>query len=88
MPRYFFDVQDGYSFRDEMGTELPDIYTAQAQAIRMSGEILSDIGARFWNGAEWKLEVTDDQGRILFTLRFSAEEQAILEDPPPSPETR
>ncbi|WP_407664573.1 DUF6894 family protein [Microvirga pudoricolor] len=83
MPRYFFHVTDGSSPRDSSGTELLDIYTAQAPAIRFSGEILREMGARFWNGMEWKLEVTDEQGRILFVLRFSAEERSDL---PASPE--
>lgn len=46
MPRYFFHVTDGYSIRDAEGTELPDIYAAQDQAIRTSGEILRDMGGR------------------------------------------
>jgi hypothetical protein len=29
--------------RDEDGTELPDFYAAQSEAIRMSGEILRDM---------------------------------------------
>jgi hypothetical protein len=45
------------------------------------------MGARFWNGTEWKLEVTDDQGRTLFILRFSAEERMTLADPPADPPT-
>ena len=76
MPRYFFNVIDGYSDLDELGTELPDIYTAQAQAIRLSGEVLRDMGAKFWNGTQWRLEVADDAGRVLFKLHFSAEERA------------
>jgi hypothetical protein len=75
MPRYFFHVIDGYSTCDEEGTELPDIYAAQHMAIRASGEILRDMGATFWNGTEWKLEVADEHGQILFVLRFSAEER-------------
>jgi hypothetical protein len=75
MPRYFFHVTDGYLAHDSDGTELPDIYAAQDQAIRMSGEILRDMGAEFWNGTDWKLEVTDEQNQIMFVLRFSAEER-------------
>lgn len=85
MPRYFFHVTDGYSERDTEGTELPDIYTAQNQAIRTSGELLRDMGGEFWNGTEWKLEVTDEHGRILLTLRFSAEEHPALTDPSRDP---
>jgi hypothetical protein len=80
MPRYFFHVIDGYTARDTDGTELPDIYAAQEQALYMSGEILRDMGGKFWNGTEWKLEVTDEHGQMLFALRFSAEEQPTLTD--------
>ena len=85
MPRYFFHVTDGHSERDTEGTELPDIYTAQDQAIRTSGELLRDMGGEFWNGTEWKLEVTDEQGRILLTLRFSAEEHLASTNPSADP---
>ena len=81
MPRYFFHVLDGYSTRDTDGTELPDIYAAQHMAIRTSGEILRDMGAKFWDGTEWRLEVSDDRGRVLFVLRFSAEEAALPDAP-------
>ena len=74
IPQYFFHVYDGYSVPDKEGTELPDIYQAQAQAIMMSGEILRDMGAQFWDGTAWRMEVADDQSRVLFILRFSAEE--------------
>jgi len=80
MPRYIFHTFYGYSTRDTEGTELPDISAAQHHAIRTSGEILRDMGARYWGGTEWKLEVTDEQGRVLFVLRFSAEEHPSLTD--------
>jgi hypothetical protein len=85
MPRYFFHVMDGYSDRDAEGTELPDIYAAQHQAVRTSGEILREMGAKFWDGTEWKLEVADEHGQTLFILRFSAEEHPALTDPSPDP---
>jgi len=80
MPRYFYHVYDGYSSLDTDGTEFPDIYTAQDQAIRTSGEILRDMGTRFWDGTAWRMEVADERGQILFVLRFSAEEQPALTD--------
>jgi len=74
VPRYFFNVHDGTDLRDLDGTELGDIYIAQSQAIHMSGEILQEMGAKFWNGSEWRLEVSDENGGLLSVLRFSAEE--------------
>ena len=74
MPRYFFHVYDGFSTPDEEGTELPDIFAVQEEAIRLSGELLREMGAKFWNGTAWRLEVTDETERVLFILRFSADE--------------
>jgi hypothetical protein len=85
MPRYFFHVHDGTESRDTEGTELRDIYTAQAEAIHLSGALLRDLGAKFWNGTEWRLEVADARGCALFVLRFSAEERPTLPDAPPIP---
>ena len=74
MPRYFFHVTDGAYEPDEVGTELPDIYAAQAEAVRASAGMLRDVGSRFWNVAEWTMVVSDDAQRPLFTLRVSGEE--------------
>jgi hypothetical protein len=76
MPRYFFNVHDGRSSPDQEGTELPDIGTARAQAVGFSGEVLRDTGAKYWDHPDWRLDVLDEGGRTLFTLRFSAEGRA------------
>ena len=55
----------------------------QEQA-KVSG-ILRDMGAKFWDGTEWKLEVADERGDTLFVLRFSAEERLVVTDQPPDP---
>jgi hypothetical protein len=74
MPRYFFHIYDGQPDLDLEGTELADIYLAQSEAIRMSGEVMRDLGAKFWDGREWRLEVTDAEDRKFFIIHFSAEE--------------
>lgn len=79
MPRFFFHVDDGFSTRDTDGTELVDVYEAQAEAIRLSGELLREMGAKFWDGTHWRLQVTDEAGRVLFTLKFSAAEGTDLD---------
>lgn len=79
MPRYFFHVTDGRSIPDTEGTELADFYQAQYEAIQVSGELLRDMGAKFWQGTEWKMEVADARGQIVFVLRFSAEERPVLD---------
>jgi len=73
MPRDFFHIYDGKPDLD-LEDEFADIYLAQSEAIRMSGEVMRDLGAKFWDGREWRLEVTDAEDRKLYIIHFSAEE--------------
>lgn len=81
MPRYYFHVRDGFSQDDNLGTELPDIYAAQSEAVRFAGEILTHLGPKFWDGSKWSLEVADEQRRVLFVLNFSVEEGRLGDAP-------
>lgn len=72
MPRYFFHVRDGVYNADEIGSDLPDIYRAQTEAIKLCGALVSDLGAKFWERGEWKLEVCNHEAKLLFTLTLTA----------------
>lgn len=72
MPRFFFHIHDGTIIPDHTGTELPSLDAAYAQAITTAGRVLQDIGKDLLAGTPWQMEVTDEQGRLLLTLDFSA----------------
>jgi hypothetical protein len=75
MPRYFFDFKDGHDYKDDTGYDLPDIKAVREHALRTSGEMLRDGGhAEIWAGEEWSLQVKDQDGRCVLTIRFSAEQ--------------
>jgi hypothetical protein len=78
MPRYFFQVIDGREIIDKVGTMLPGLSEARAQAIRTAGAILRDEGDEFWNGTEWQMNVTDARGQPVLKLRFSADAEGIV----------
>ena len=72
LPRYFFSVFDGVDIPDWEGTECANLVAARATAIRTSGEMIRDLGEKFWEDQEdWRMEVTDAGGVHQFTLRFS-----------------
>jgi hypothetical protein len=74
MPRYFFDFKDGRDYKDDTGYELPDIKAVREHALKTSGEMLRDGGrADVWAGEEWSLQVKDQDGQRVLTIRFSAE---------------
>jgi hypothetical protein len=72
MARYFFNVHDGISIQDTVGSEHPDIQSARLEAVetitdRLKGALLknSDISA-------WLMNVTDERGFTVIVLSFTA----------------
>jgi hypothetical protein len=55
VPRYFFHVHDSVDLLDNDGTELAGPDEARVQAVVTAGELLRDVGGRFWNSPEWRL---------------------------------
>ena len=68
MPRYFFNRSDGYFERDVEGTELKDVHAARIEAVTFAGASLKDDPAKVWTGQDFRVEVTDESGLILFTV--------------------
>ena len=73
MPRYFFDVIDGESQSDTVGTECTSPEEARAQAIRTAGEMLRDALPHFRESSEWQMRVREGEQQPFLTLRFSTE---------------
>ena len=55
MPRYFFHVHDGSERPDTDGTDLAGMGQVRSDAVHLTGEILRDMGGRFWWLPEWRL---------------------------------
>jgi hypothetical protein len=73
MPRYFFHVMNGVEIVDDEGTELAGLAEARAEAIVTSGEMLKDLGGKFWSNGQWQIRVTDEAGDKVCALTFSAD---------------
>jgi hypothetical protein len=74
MARYFFHVEDGKSYPDREGVELPDLKSVRGEALRASGEMLRENGLGLWDGQDWEMRVVDEAGQPVITLKFSAAE--------------
>jgi hypothetical protein len=87
MPRYFFHVHDGFSLRDDEGTELADLAIAKREAVRLASGLLSSGDHNFWTGSPWRMDVTDETGLILFTLDFHGTDGAAIKSARPDSPT-
>ena len=75
MPRYFFNTHDSRDMPDRDGVDLPDLKAVRGEAVKAAGEMLRDIDGAL-TGEEWIMEVTNEAGRLVLTLLFSATEHA------------
>jgi len=68
MPRYYFHCADGHREPDLEGTVLTNDEAAQHAAIAFAGEVLKGNPTELWQKGQWRVEVTDAQGVLLFTV--------------------
>ncbi|HST95450.1 MAG TPA: hypothetical protein VLJ78_11810 [Microvirga sp.] len=67
MPRYFFNIRDGYDLdEDDEGIELPDVEAARAEALATVEELRDQLA----DAGNIELEITDETGRRLLTVPF------------------
>lgn len=86
MPRFYFNVHDGKSGLDTQGTDLPDWRTARIEAIRLAGEILKDEASHIVLGDNWRIDVTDHRGLILFQMAILLIDSPVVSQRPPDQE--
>ena len=55
---------------DDMGEELRDDEAAWHEATLVAGEIFNDIDGNFRPDREWSLEVSDEQGKPLYSIHI------------------
>lgn len=74
MPKYFFSVNDGIThLPDSIGLDLVDFCMARSEAIKAAGEMLADVDGALKE--HWEMTVTDQKGKLLLRLHFSAIEE-------------
>ena len=64
----FFNLAGAIYDPDLEGTEMPTLGDARVEAARYVGEIIRDRPDLVWAGEEVRVEVTDDQQSVLFTI--------------------
>ena len=79
MTRYHFDVEDGDTHPDPIGDVFTDLESVRCEALRRTVELLATTYDKLWCGQPWKMTVSDDRGRVQFTLNFLAVNAPLTE---------
>ena len=85
MPRYFFHSVDGRLDVDEEGTDFPDLAAARIGAIRYAGDVLSSEPDVLWDGHEFRVQVTNEEGAVVVTIVTLAVDSAAVALPEDAP---
>jgi hypothetical protein len=72
MARYFFNVHDGVSIADTIGSEHPDVESARSEAIETIAERLRGTMLKKVDVSAWLMNVTDENGFTVMVLSFTA----------------
>ena len=74
MSRFHFKTTRGSEVHDDPeGMELEDLRAAWKEATLATGEILKQIDGSLEPEREWRMDVTNDAGQALFSLRLIPE---------------
>jgi hypothetical protein len=72
MARYFFNVHDGVSIADTVGSEHVDIESARSEAVETIAERLRGTMLKNADISAWLMNVVDESGFTVIVLSFTA----------------
>ena len=72
MPYYNFEVRTETHVMLTKGGEFQDDAAARSEAARRVGELLQEHASSIWVDQDWKMEITNDVGLILYVIHVSA----------------
>jgi len=72
--RFIFRFDEG----PETAVDVESIAEAKCEAVRFAGRLICDSAERFWDAAGFQLEVTDEDGLLLFTLQMIGTEAPAI----------
>ena len=79
MTRYHFNVHNGFGFlRDEEGRALPGLAAAREEGLKGARSIIADEVLQGRADLRGRLEIVDDDDRILMTIGFAEAVEVLL----------
>jgi hypothetical protein len=76
MSRYHIALRTESHVASTVEVDMPDSTALRSEVARFVGEILKDHAEQIWIDEDWRVDVLDETGLILFVMRISAERTA------------
>ncbi|USI71605.1 DUF6894 family protein [Sphingomonas morindae] len=79
--RYYINVKTAAQVEDTIQIDGVDSQALRRETACFVGELLRDQPIQVWLDREWRIEVTDERGLILYVMQISAADTAATRDP-------
>lgn len=76
MPRYHIQVRTESHVQSALEVDRDDLTKLRIELARFVGELLNDHAEQIWVDEDWRVDVTDDRGLILYVMEIRASDSA------------
>ena len=79
MTRYHLELRSETHVRETLVVERDDLTALRIEVAQFVGELLKDHAGQIWADRDWRVDATDGDGLILFTISvFASDTSAIM----------
>ena len=72
MPNYNIELRTADQVWESVGIAGDDHTELRVEMAKFVGELLKDHAGKIWEDKDWRVDVTDDSGLILYVMHISA----------------
>ena len=72
MATYHIALRTESHVRETLEVERDDLTALRIELARFVGELLRDHAKEIWEDEDWRVDVTDEDGLILYVMKISA----------------
>jgi hypothetical protein len=76
MPKYHIEMRTADQVWETVDVERDDLEGLRIEMARFVGELLRDHAGKIWADRDWRVDVTDEAGLILYVLSIFATDSA------------
>ena len=84
MSPYNIELRTEKRVWDTLKVESADLTALRIEVATFVGELLKEHAGKIWVDEDWRVDVTDERGLILYVMHVSAIQAAAVRPPSPS----
>ena len=76
MPQYQIELRTDEKVWDTLAIKAPNVTALRIELAKFVGELLRDHAEQIWADRDWRIDVTNKDGLILYVMQITASDAA------------